>query len=106
MSKRKWNRRNYFANKKRSDKRQKNSHPVYVYGESHKKRKYLVFIHTPEKGKEYNYEKLNYNIDPNDNSDCYLKKTYEISDRTSLVKARIKYRIHESDKQKIKLYKK
>lgn len=106
MSNRKWNRKNYFAKKKVSDKRKKNGHPVYVYGESNKKRKYLVFTHKPEKGKEYNFVKLKYNIDPNDNDDCYLKKSFEISDRTSLVKPNVKYRIHNSDKETVKMYKK
>ena len=41
------------------------------------------FTHTPEKGKEENFEKLNFNIDPNDKDDCYVKKTYEISEEKS-----------------------
>ena len=106
MSKRKWNRRNYFAEKKSKDKRIKNSHPVYVYGANKNYRKYLLFTHTPEKGKEDNFEKLNFNIDSNDKDDCYVKKTYEISEEKSLITPKVKYRIHDSDKEKIKKYKK
>lgn len=105
-NKRKWNRKNYFANKKNSDKRKNNSHPVYVYGGRRNYRKYLLFTHTPEEGKEDNFEKLNYNIDPNDKRDCYVKRTYEIAEEKSLLIPKVKYRIHDSDKEKIKKYKK
>lgn len=105
-NKRKWNRRSYFARKNIKYKRNKNNHPVYVYSASNDLRKYLVFTHTPEKGKEDNFEKLNYNIDPNDNKDCYVKKTYEVSNKESLIKPQKNYKIHDDDREIIKKYKK
>lgn len=101
----KWNRAHEFKRKKSNKHRV--GHPVYVYGRRGRNAKYLVFTHTPEKGKEQDYEQLKHNIDPND-SDCktFIKKKYEINDVRNLREPDKKYRIHDDDKATIKKYKK
>ena len=102
----KWNRTHYFARKK-STQRQV-GHPVYVYGKNGKYRKYLTFTHTPEKGKESDYEELKHNIDPKaDKSErSFVKKTPDVSIHSNLRTPDKKYRIHDDDKETIKKYKK
>lgn len=81
-------------------------HPVWVYRKRGRSYKYLTFTHTPEKHKENDYEKLRYNIDPEDKRDCYVKKQYEINDRDAFKDADKKYRIHSKDKDTVKKYQK
>ena len=45
-------------------------------------------------------------IDPDDKSDCYIKKQYEINDRDAFKDADKKYRIHPKDKNTVKKYQK
>lgn len=103
---RKWNRAHYFARKKSTPRQV--GHPVYVYSTNKRKRKYLVFTHKPEQGKETDYEQLLHNIDPDEDGilDCYVKKNYEISMETQLRSPDKKYRIHDEDKERVKKYKK
>ena len=105
-TKRKWNRAHYFARKKSTPRQV--GHPVYVYGISGKYRKYLTFTHTPEVGKESNYEKLLHNIDPQEEGKgkSYVKKTPDVSIHTTLRSADKNYRIHDEDRETIKRYKK
>ncbi len=100
----KWNRAKYFARKKSTSR--KVGHPVFVYGRRKNYRKYLTFTHTPEKGKEENYEQLLHNIDPDDNKPCYVKKFYGVSKSDSLIEPDKNYRIHDEDKELVKKYKK
>lgn len=106
MSKRKWNKANYFARKKSTPR--KVGHPVYVYGRSGRYRKYLTITHKPEKGKETDYEELKHNIDPNEDGKRpnYLKKKFGVSPDTSLHPPDKKYRIHADDKDTFERYKK
>ena len=103
---RKWNRAHYFARKKSTSRQV--GHPVYVYGTSGKYRKYLTFTHTPEVGKETDYEQLLHNIDPDEDGkrDSYVKKQYSFSHEDSLRPPDKKYRIHDKDQERIKKYKK
>ena len=105
-SNRKWNKVNYFARKKSTDR--KVGHPVLIYGKNGRYRKYLTFTHTPEKGKESKYEKLKYNIDSTapKSEKSYVKKFFDISEETSFREPDKQYRIHEKDKETIKKYKK
>ena len=99
-----WNRSHEFARKK-STKREV-GHPVYVYAKSGNKRKYLTFTHKPETGKEANYEKLKYNIDAQSNEPCYMKKTHDVAHQNKLNPPDKKYRIHQEDRETIKMHKK
>ena len=103
-NKRKWNRAHKFARKKSSSR--KVGHPVYIYGTRGKYRKYLIFTHNPEEGKEENYEELLYNIDPNDKEKCFVRKQYGVSNENSFREPDGEYRIHEKDKERVKKYKK
>lgn len=49
---------------------------MWVYRKRGRFFKYLTFTHTPEN--ENDYEKLRYNIDPDDKSDCYVKFVLDI----------------------------
>lgn len=102
--KRKWNRAHFFAKKKSTPR--KVGHPVFVYGTRGKMRKYLTFTHTPEQGKENDYEQLSRNIDPSDTESCYVRKQYSFSHENSLRPPDKKYRIHEDDKKRVEKYKK
>lgn len=102
---RKWNRSNTFSRQKSNHDRV--GHPALVYGTSGRLRKYLLFTHTPETGKENDYERLTHNIDPNEKDRCsYVKKRYFVSDRDSLELPTQEYRIHPDDKKILKKYKK
>ena len=101
----KWNRAHFFQRKKST--KNKVGHPVFVYGTRGNMRKYLVFTHTPENDNEgEKYEKLKYNINPKEQGkrDSWVKKTYEVSRYDSLREPDEKYRIHDSDKDTIKKY--
>lgn len=100
----KWNRAHEFGRKKSTPRQV--GHPVLVYGKRGNRRKYLTFTHTPEEGKEGDYEELLHNIDAKDPEACYVKKQYGISKEDSIEKPPKKYRIHDDDKEKIKKYKK
>ena len=102
----KWNRTHYFARKKSTSRQV--GHPVYVYGRNGNYRKYLTFTHTPETGKENDYEELKHNIDPEKDGKekSYVRKQYSFSHEDSLRPPDKKYRIHSEDKETIKKYKK
>ena len=98
-----WKSVNQFKKRKST---RKVGHPVWVYRKRGRNYKYLTFTHNPEKGKEENFEKLLYNIDPHDDSPCYVKKQYSITDKNAFKDADKKYRIHEKDKNTVKKYQK
>lgn len=102
----KWNRSHNFQRKKSNAHRV--GHPVLVYGKRGRFSKYLVFTHTPESGKEADYEKLKHNIDPEEDGkrDTWVKKKSEVSLTNALRPPDKKYRIHDSDKERINKYKK
>jgi len=104
MSQRKWNRAHFFKRKKSN--RRRVGHPVYVYGTSGRYYKYLTFTHTPEKGKESDYEQLKHNIDPEDKENIHVKKQYSVSVESSFREPDKKYRIYEEDMPTIRKYKK
>lgn len=79
-------------------------HPVFVYRKRGRSFKYLTFTHKPTD--ESDFERLQYNIDPDDPAPCYVKKQYEINDRGAFVEADKKYRIHPKDKPTVKKYQK
>ncbi len=54
-------------------------HPSYVYKKNDKKNKYHVVCFTKSKGKHRT--KLNENINPNSNADCYVLRSPKISKR-------------------------
>lgn len=101
----KWNRSHEFKRKQSS--RRTVGHPVFVYGKRGRNYKYLTFTHTPEAGKEDQYEKLNHNIDPNElEAPTYVKKKYDVSVDRKFISPDKKYRIHSDDVPIIKRYKK
>ena len=77
---------------------------MWVYRKRGRFFKYLTFTHKPEN--ENDYEKLRYNIDPDDKSDCYVKKQFEINHTNAFREADKKYRIHEKDKDTVRKYQK
>lgn len=102
---RKWNRTNTFSRQKSNHDRV--GHPVLVYGKSGSYRKYLLFTHKPEKGKENEYEKLKHNIDPKEtDGNTFVKKRYYVSHQDSLTVSGKTYRIHSEDAATVKKYKK
>ena len=102
---RKWNRTHTFSRQKSNHDRV--GHPALVYGESGPYRKYLLFTHKPEEGKEDEYEKLKHNIDPEETDrDSFVKKRYYVSHQDSLIAPDRKYRIHPEDVSIVKKYKK
>ena len=79
-------------------------HPVWVYRKRGRSYKYLTFTHKPTN--EADFEKLHYNIDPEDMSDCYVKKQYSVTEQKAFKDADKKYRIHPKDKNTVKKYQK
>ena len=79
-------------------------HPVWVYKKRGRFYKYLTFTHKPTN--DMDFEKLKYNIDPDDYSDCYVKKQYSITEQNAFKEADKKYRIHPKDKNTVKKYQK
>ena len=101
----KWNRAHEF--KRKTSTEHKVGHPVYVYGKRGRFFKYLTFTHSPEKGKENDYEELKHNIDFSDKENSsFVKKKYDVSINTKFRASDKKYRIHDDDKELIKKYKK
>jgi len=100
----KWNRAHFFKKKKSTPK--KVGHPVYVYGTRSRFYKFLTITHTPEKGKEHQYVKLNHNIDPDDPTPAFLKTIFGISRQDQFEDPPKKYRIHDDDKSTFTKYKK
>ena len=102
----KWNKRNFFKRKKSS--RRQVGHPVLVYAEANDNYKYLTFTHSPEKGKENDYEKLKHNIDPKKDGlePTYVKKKSGFGHSKNFDPPQEKYRIHNDDKTTVKKYKK
>ena len=104
-STKKWNRVHFF--KRRKSTKQQVGHPVYVYGTSGRYYKYLTFTHTPESGKETDYERLLHNIDPDDTArHSFVKKQFSVLAKDSFREPDKKYRIHEEDAPTIRKYKK
>ena len=101
----KWNKKHKFMRKKSTE---LVGHPVFVYGERKRFLKYLTFTHTPEKGKEGDYEKLRHNIDPQEDGvrDTYVKKKFDVNRSDAFRKPDRQYRIHPEDEPTIKKYKK
>ena len=101
---RKWNRAHEFARKKSTEREV--GHPVLIVGKRSRFRRFLVFTHTPEKGKEQDYEELKHNIDPDEEGirKSHVKKKPEVSDEERLRAPDKQYRIHEEDKEIIKKY--
>ena len=79
-------------------------HPVWVYRKRGRFYKYLTFTHKPTN--EEDFEKLKHNIDLDDNSDCYVKKQFEINHSNAFQEPDKKYRIHPKDKNTVKKYQK
>ena len=79
-------------------------HPVWVYRKRGRTFKYLTFTHKPTN--DTDFEKLRYNIDPTDNSPCYVKKQFETNHSNAFKDADKKYRIHEKDKDTVKKHQK
>ena len=79
-------------------------HPVWVYRKRGRSYKYLIFTHKPTN--ESDFEKLQYNIDPDDKRECYIRKQYSITDSKAFTDADKKYRIHEKDKDTVRKYQK
>ena len=103
----KWNKVHFFKRKKST--RRQVGHPSYVYQTSGKEPnrifKYLTITHSPEKGKEDQYEKLQHNIDPKEQSkSSYLKKAFSRAPENSFQEPNRTYRIHKDDKATIKKY--
>ena len=103
-SKRKWNKSHFFKKKKSS--RRQVGHPVLVYATSKEDYRYLTFTHKKETGKENEYEPLKHNIDKNDTSPCYVKKTFGQNHSSLFDPPDKKYEIHNDDKNTVKKYKK
>lgn len=101
----KWNRTHKFMRRKSS---KLVGHPVYVYGQNSRNYKYLTFTHTPEKGKEGDYEELKHNIDPDKEGiePTYVKKKFEVNRHDAFREPDKRYRIHTDDVPTIKKYKK
>lgn len=99
-----WKSVNKFMKRKHSHTDQ--GHPAWVYRKRGRVYKYLSFTHKPEKDKPDQYERLNYNIDPQDDRECYVNKKYSITQKTAFEEPIKKYRIHDKDKDTIKKYSK
>ena len=98
-----WRSVNVFKKRKST---KKVGHPVLVYKKRNRFYKYLTFTHTPEKGKEGDYERLRHNIDPSDSEPCYVKKSFSIKRDDAFKDAEKRYRIHEKDRDTVKKYQK
>ena len=98
-----WKSTNMFKKRKSTD---TVGHPVHVYKKRGRSYKYLTFTHKPKEGFESDFEKLNYNIDPSDSSDCYVSKKYSVTKQDAFKDPDKKYRIHEKDKATVKKYQK
>ncbi len=61
----------------------------------------MLFTHKPEKGKEKDYEQLNYNIDPTVKDSkiepSYVRKEYGIDPSNAFDPPDKEYRIHKDD---------
>ena len=100
-TKRKWNRTHFF--KRKNSTSHKVGHPSLIYAKSGRDYKYLVFTHTPEEGKEQDYSKLKYNINPNEvDKPSYVNNKFRISRDDEFRDPDFKYRIHDDDKELIK----
>ena len=81
-------------------------HPIWVYKKKGRAYKHLTFTHTPVEGHEDDYDLLGYNIDPFDHEPCYVSKKFSIEDKDAFEATPKKYRIHHSDKEKVRQYQK
>ena len=96
-----WKSVNTFKRRKST---KKVGHPVWVYRKRGRSYKYLTFTHKPTNPNDF--EKLRYNIDPDDIRDCYVKKQFEINHANAFRDADKKYRIHPKDRDTVKKYQK
>ena len=66
-------------------------HPSYVYKKNDKNNRYNIVTFTSSKGK--NRIKLNKNINPNSNKDCYVLKNPRIVKRKSFGRELVGYKV-------------
>lgn len=79
----------------------KKRHPSYVYKKEEKKNKYNIVCFTSAFGKSRT--KLNKNIDPNSNDDCYVLNSPRIVKRKSFGYELVGYKVTDhQDKARIK----
>lgn len=79
----------------------KKKHPSYVYKKNDKKNKYNIVCFTSSVGKSRT--KLNKNINPNSNDDCYVLNSPRIVKRKSLSNELVGYKVTDyRDKARIK----
>lgn len=69
----------------------KGVHPSYIYKKNDKKNRYNIVCFTSSKGK--GRKKLNKNINPHSNDDCYVLKTPQVSKRKSFGKELPGYKV-------------
>lgn len=83
------------------DKSIKGAHPSYVYKKNDKRNKYCIITFTSSKGK--GRTKLNKNIDPKSDKDCYVLNTPRDVRRKSLMQELKDFKIRDlHDRAKIK----
>lgn len=83
------------------DSSKKHLHPSYVYKKNDKKNRYNIVQFTSSEGKRRT--KLNFNINPNSNKDCYVLNSPQIVKRKSLTSELVGYKvINPKDKARIK----
>lgn len=76
-------------------------HPSYVYKKNDKKNRYNIVCFTSSNGKRR--KKLNKNINPNSNDDCYVLNTPRIAKRKSFGDELLGYKVTDyQDKGRIK----
>lgn len=79
----------------------KRRHPSYIYKKNDKMNRYHIVCFTSSKGK--GRTKLNKNIDPKSNKDCYVRNTPRISKRKAFDGELVGYKVTDkSDKKLIK----
>lgn len=79
----------------------KGLHPSYVYKKDDKKNKYNIVCFTSSKGRRR--KKLNKNINPNSNDDCYVLNNPQIVKRKSFTHELVGYKVtNHQDKARIK----
>lgn len=79
----------------------KGMHPSYVYKKNYKKNRYNIVCFTSSNGKRR--KKLNKNINPNSNDDCYVLNTPRIVKRKSFGDELVGYKVTDyQDKGRIK----
>ena len=83
------------------DSSSKHRHPSYVYKKNDKKNRYNIVCFTSSNARDR--IKLNKNINPNSNKDCYVLKTPQLVKRNSLGEEIIGCKVKDTeDKARIK----